>query len=85
MEFYTQKQSQCRICDYDWFKLIKRPSKVNLKRNSTLNCELNLESVTTASLNPVKGRKKSIQNEIRPCRCFATASRIFYYSLTSLI
>ena len=25
MEFFTEPQSQCRICDYGWFKINERP------------------------------------------------------------
>ena len=39
-----------------WFKTSEWPYKVHLKWNSTLNRDLNVE--------PVRGRKKSIQNGI---------------------
>ena len=62
MEFYTEPRSQCGICDYGWFKTCERPKKVHSKWNSALNRDLSVESVTTASSKPVKGRKKFIQN-----------------------
>ena len=48
MEFYTEPRFQCGTCDYGWFKTIERPKKVHSKWNSTLNRNLNVESVTTA-------------------------------------
>ena len=66
MEFYTAQQSQCGICDYGWFKTSERPKKVHSKSNSTLNRNLNVESVTMAGSEPVRDRKKSIQNGTEP-------------------
>ena len=31
MEFYTEPQSQCKICDYGWFKTSERLKKVHSK------------------------------------------------------
>ena len=41
---------------------MRRRKKVQSKWNSTLNCDLNAEPVTTADSKPVRGRKKSNQN-----------------------
>ena len=62
MEFYTEPQSQCRNCDCGWFKTSERTYKVHSKSNSSLNCDLNVEPVTTTGSKLVRGREKSIQN-----------------------
>ena len=62
MEFYIEPWSQCRICDYNWFKTSERPYTVQSKWNSTLNRDLSVEPVTTAGSKPVRGCKKSSQN-----------------------
>ena len=62
MEFYTEPQLHCGICEYGWFKTSEKPKKVHSKWNSTLNRDLSVESVTTAGSKPVKSRKKFIQN-----------------------
>ena len=64
MEFYTEPQSQCGICDYSWFKNSERAQKVYLKWNSTLNRNLNVESVTTAGSKTVEGAKSPFKMEL---------------------
>ena len=54
MDFYTELRSQCGICDYGWFKTSERSKKVHSKSNSTLNRDLNVESVTTAGSKQVR-------------------------------
>ena len=57
MEFFTEPQSQCEICDYGWFKTGERPKKVHSKWNSILNRDLSVESVITAGSTPMRARK----------------------------
>ena len=57
---------QCTELLKRWFKTSERLQKVHSKSNSTLNRNLNVESVTTAGSKTVRGRKKSIQNGIEP-------------------
>ena len=44
MEFFTEPQSQCRTCDFGWFKTSERLWKIHWKWNSTLNRDFNFRT-----------------------------------------
>ena len=64
MEFYTEPQSQCGICDYGWFRTSERPKKVHSKWNWTMISIWNQLSVTNT-----KNCKVNI-NYYCYCYCF---------------